>query len=45
MEEVQKFLKNCGVYYLATCDNDLPKVRPFGTCEIYENHLYGKEYK
>ena len=40
MEEVQKFLKECGVYYLATVDKDLPKVRPFGTAEIYDNHLY-----
>ena len=40
MEEVQKFLKECGVYYLATVDKDLPKVRPFGTAETYDNHLY-----
>ena len=40
MEEVQKFLKECGVYYLATVDKDLPKVRPFGTAEMYDNHLY-----
>ena len=40
MDEVQKFLKECGVYYLATVDGDTPKVRPFGTAEIFENHLY-----
>ena len=40
MEEVQKFLKECGVYYLATIDGDKPRVRPFGTAEIFENHLY-----
>ena len=40
MEEVQKFLKECGVYYLATVDGDQPRVRPFGTAEIFENHLY-----
>ena len=40
MEEVQKFLKDCGVYYLATIDGNTPKVRPFGTAEIFENHLY-----
>ena len=40
MEEVQSFLKECGVYYLATVDNDKPKVRPFGTAEIFEGHLY-----
>ena len=40
MEEVQKFLKDCGVYYLATVDGDQPRVRPFGTAEIFDNHLY-----
>ena len=40
MEEVQKFLKECGVYYLATVDGDVPRVRPFGTAEIFEGHLY-----
>lgn len=40
MKEVQEFLKNCGVYYLATVDNGNPRVRPFGTIEIFENHLY-----
>lgn len=40
MEEVQKFLKECGVYYLATIDDNKPRVRPFGTMEIYNNHLY-----
>ena len=40
MEEVQKFLKECGVYYLATIEDNEPRVRPFGTTEIFENHLY-----
>ncbi len=40
MEEVQQFLKECGVYYIATVDNEKPRVRPFGTAEIFENHLY-----
>ena len=40
MEEVQEFLKECGVYYLATIDGDKPRVRPFGTAEIFEDHLY-----
>ena len=40
MEEVREFLKECGVYYLATIDGDKPRVRPFGTAEIFENHLY-----
>lgn len=40
MKEVQEFLKSAGVYYLATIDNNEPKVRPFATAEIFENHLY-----
>ena len=40
MKEVRDFLKECGVYYLATMDGDQPRVRPFGTAEIFENHLY-----
>ena len=40
MEEIAKFLKECGVYYLATVDGDKPKVRPFGTVDIFDNHLY-----
>ena len=40
MKEVWKFLKESGVYYLATVDNDKPRVRPFGTAEIFEDRLY-----
>lgn len=40
MEEVKNFLKDSGVYYLATIDNNKPKVRPFGTAEIFEDKLY-----
>ena len=40
MEEVRDFLKECGVYYLATIEGDKPRVRPFGTAEIFEGHLY-----
>ena len=40
MQEVQGFLKECGVYYLATMDGDQPRVRPFGTAEIFEDKLY-----
>ena len=40
MEEVLEFLKNSGVYYLATIDGDKPRVRPFGTAEVFEGHLY-----
>ena len=40
MKEVQEFLKKCGVYYLATVEDDQPRVRPFGTAEIFEDKLY-----
>jgi uncharacterized pyridoxamine 5'-phosphate oxidase family protein len=40
MKEAQEFLKDCGVYYLATLDSDQPRVRPFGTAEIINDRLY-----
>ena len=40
MERVEKFLKEAGVYYLATMDGDQPRVRPFGTAHIFEGKLY-----
>ena len=40
MKEVQEFLKESRVYYLATVDDDQPRVRPFGTAEIFEDKLY-----
>jgi uncharacterized pyridoxamine 5'-phosphate oxidase family protein len=40
MQEVYEFLKKCDTYYLATLDGDQPRVRPFGTANIFENKLY-----
>lgn len=40
MNEVYEFLKKCGTYYLATCQGDQPRVRPFGTANIFEDKLY-----
>ena len=40
MERVCKFLKDAGVYYLATVEGDQPRVRPFGTVNIFEGKLY-----
>ncbi len=40
MEEVCKFLKECQTYYLATVEGNEPKVRPFGTINIFEDKLY-----
>ncbi|MCR5011091.1 MAG: pyridoxamine 5'-phosphate oxidase family protein [Lachnospiraceae bacterium] len=40
MEKALQFLKDAGVYYLATVDGDQPRVRPFGTAVIFEGKLY-----
>ena len=40
MNEVYEFLKKCGTYYLATVDGDQPRVRPFGTVDLFEGRLY-----
>ena len=40
MERICNFLKEAGVYYLATMDGDQPRVRPFGTAIIFEGKLY-----
>ena len=40
MQEVYDFLKKCETYYLATVEGDQPRVRPFGTIDIFEGKLY-----
>lgn len=40
MQRVCQFLKDAGVYYLATVEGDQPRVRPFGTAHIFEGRLY-----
>ena len=40
MERVCNFLKEAGVYYLATVEGDQPRVRPFGTAHIFDGKLY-----
>ena len=40
MERVYNFLKEAGVYYLATVEGDQPRVRPFGTANVFEGKLY-----
>ncbi len=40
MERVVKFLKDAGEYYLATVDGDQPRVRPFGTVNIFDGKVY-----
>lgn len=41
MDEVYEFLKvKAPTYYLATEDGNQPRVRPFGTVDIFEGKLY-----
>ena len=40
MQEVYDFLKDAETYYLATMDGDQPRVRPFGTVDIFDGKLY-----
>ena len=40
MEEIYEFLKKCETYYIATIEGDQPRVRPFGTVDIFQGKLY-----
>ena len=40
MQRVADFLKEAETYYLASVDGDQPRVRPFGTINIFEGKLY-----
>lgn len=40
MQEVYEFLKKAGTYYLATTEDGQPRVRPFGTVNLYKDRLY-----
>lgn len=40
MQEVYEFLKAAGTYYLATDEDGQPRVRPFGTVNIFDGKLY-----
>ena len=40
IEKVCSFLDKAGTYYLATTENDQPRVRPFGTVLLYGGKLY-----
>lgn len=40
MEEVFEFLRTCGVFYIATVEDNQPRVRPFGALNIFEKKLY-----
>lgn len=40
MNEVLNYLKACGTFYLATNEDDQPRVRPFGAVCEFEGKLY-----
>lgn len=40
METALQFLKDCKTFYIATVEDDQPRVRPFGACCGYEGKLY-----
>ena len=40
MKTVYEFLKKTDTYYLATVDGDQPRVRPFGTINLFDGRLY-----
>jgi uncharacterized pyridoxamine 5'-phosphate oxidase family protein len=40
MQEVHDYLKKAGTYFLATLEGDQPRVRPFGTANIFDGKLY-----
>ena len=40
MQRVYDFLKACNTYYLATVEDGQPRVRPFGTIDIFNGRLY-----
>lgn len=40
MQKVNDFIKECGHYFIATVDVDQPRVRPFGTINIFDGKLY-----
>ena len=39
IQEVYTFLKECGTYYLATDEGGQPRVRPFGTIDLFDGRL------
>ena len=39
-KRVYDYLKAADTYYLATVEGDQPRVRPFGTVNIFEGNLY-----
>ena len=40
MNQVYEFIKQAGTYFLATVEGGQPRVRPFGTVNIFDGKLY-----
>ena len=40
LQKVLEFLDSAETYYLATVEDDQPRVRPFGTALVYNDKLY-----
>ena len=40
MNDILKFLNDCGTFFIATVDGDKPEVRPFGAAMEFEGSLY-----
>lgn len=40
MQRVYDFLKEAGTYFLATAEGNQPRVRPFGTVNLFDGRLY-----
>jgi uncharacterized pyridoxamine 5'-phosphate oxidase family protein len=40
MQKTLEFLKKASTFYIATTENDQPRVRPFGVVTAYQNRLY-----
>ncbi len=40
MNKIAEYLKESGVFYLATMDGDQPRVRPFGAVAEYKGKVY-----
>lgn len=39
MKKTYNFLKKCTVFYVATAENNIPHLRPFGAVEIWQDKL------
>ena len=40
MNRIVEELKKAGVFYIATVDNNQPRVRPFGSVMEFEDNVY-----